>query len=271
MLIFNQMFMLVGNLLMALGLLTKHPAFVAVAALMYSIVRILDAMEKQKAGTFMETGELKPLWETDPDLVEDEGYVGLDGTRYDAAGNVLPPRREFVDMPSRHSQVIHGGGHRHKVTGPTWRERFEEELIRSRYTKVSPTAGTERGDIYEEKMRQKRMEEALLLLHSIQNPDFWKLREMTGDEIPIFHKGGEYKAPSGQREGLAMLADGERVSRPGESLLPDRITIDVNVNVTGGTLSEAELTRTVSAGFMELIRRGDRRLPNRAAMTGVTW
>lgn len=33
--------------------------------------------------------------------------------------------------------------------------------------------------------------------------------------IPSFHTGGTFHAPGGQREGLAMLLDGERVSRPG--------------------------------------------------------
>lgn len=35
--------------------------------------------------------------------------------------------------------------------------------------------------------------------------------------IPEFHTGGVYQAPPGQREGLAMLLDGERVLPPGQS------------------------------------------------------
>lgn len=259
MLIFNGMFTLVGNLLIALGFLAKHPAFLAVAALMYAIVRVLDAVEKQKQGKVMTAGKVKPLWETDHEIVEEEGYVGLDGTRYDAAGNVLAPRREFVDVEGpRYHERPRGGGEWRVDKGAPWEDRFAEALIQSRYAQVAPDAGTSRSDMYEEELRRRAQEQP---------------EPVPGLEqgIPIFHDGGEFKAPPGRREGLAMLEHGERVVPPGGSLLPDRITIDVNVNVTGGTLDEEHLTRVASAGLMELIRRGDRRLPNRAALTGVTW
>jgi hypothetical protein len=98
--------------------------------------------------------------------------------------------------------------------------------------------------------------------------DYWTPPTVDPD-IPKFHTGGEFRAPPGRREGLALLSDGERVSTPGQQ--GGHYTMDINVNVSGGTLDEQRLTRVAEAGLMRLIRQGDRRLPNRAAMTGQTW
>lgn len=66
--------------------------------------------------------------------------------------------------------------------------------------------------------------------------------------IPYLHTGGVFKAPPGSREGLAMLLDGERVMRPGQSAAPS-----VTINVYGSVLSERELIGKVRD---ELIRGG---------------
>jgi hypothetical protein len=70
---------------------------VLAAGAVYAAFKVWDAWQKQKAGIFMTTDKLKPLWETDPNVVEGEGHVGLDGTRYDASGNTLPssPSRPY--------------------------------------------------------------------------------------------------------------------------------------------------------------------------------
>jgi hypothetical protein len=58
--------------------------------------------------------------------------------------------------------------------------------------------------------------------------------------IPLLHTGGVFHAPAGQREGLAMLLDGERVTRPGA---PAGVT--VNVNVAGSIRSERDLVQLI--------------------------
>jgi hypothetical protein len=47
--------------------------------------------------------------------------------------------------------------------------------------------------------------------------------------IPRLHQGGMYRAPAGQREGLAMLLDGERVLSPGQSRNSGAQTIVVQI------------------------------------------
>lgn len=60
--------------------------------------------------------------------------------------------------------------------------------------------------------------------------------------IPAFHTGGVFHAPSGEREGLAMLLDGERVLRPGESggggVVTVRLVIDSGSNPADRALME---------------------------------
>ena len=62
--------------------------------------------------------------------------------------------------------------------------------------------------------------------------------EINTPNIPLLHTGGTFHAPRGQREGLAMLLDGERVSRPGQgggtvvinvagSMLVDRAVVEM--------------------------------------------
>jgi hypothetical protein len=64
--------------------------------------------------------------------------------------------------------------------------------------------------------------------------------------IPYLHTGGTFQAPGGQREGLAMLLDGERVLKPGD-------TGAVTVNVYAPLISSTqELMRMVGDEF----RRG---------------
>lgn len=57
--------------------------------------------------------------------------------------------------------------------------------------------------------------------------------------IPYLHTGGTFQAPRGQREGLAMLLDGERVSRPGQN------EPSIVINVAGSVLSERDLVRVI--------------------------
>ena len=62
--------------------------------------------------------------------------------------------------------------------------------------------------------------------------------------IPELHQGGMFRAPAGEREGLAMLLDGERVTRPGMGSDGDGgLTVVVNVN--GSILSERDLVGVV--------------------------
>ena len=58
--------------------------------------------------------------------------------------------------------------------------------------------------------------------------------------IPYLHTGGVYQAPRGQREGLAMLLDGERVLSPGQSKGGGAT---VNVYVAGSIRSDRDLVR----------------------------
>lgn len=62
--------------------------------------------------------------------------------------------------------------------------------------------------------------------------------------IPYLHTGGTYKAPPGQREGLAMLLDGERVTRPGAPA-----GTVVNVYVQGSIRSDRELVKVIRDEF----------------------
>lgn len=45
--------------------------------------------------------------------------------------------------------------------------------------------------------------------------------------VPSFHTGGTFRAPPGQREGLALLLDGERVLSPGESARSQSVTYNI--------------------------------------------
>jgi hypothetical protein len=68
--------------------------------------------------------------------------------------------------------------------------------------------------------------------------------------IPSFHTGGTFHAPNGQREGLAMLLDGERVLRPGQSAGGGTVI----VNVHGSLLTdERKLVKIIRD---EIDRRG---------------
>jgi hypothetical protein len=58
--------------------------------------------------------------------------------------------------------------------------------------------------------------------------------------IPYLHTGGTFEAPRGQREGLAMLLDGETVSRPGAGS-----GLTVNVYVAGSIRSDRDLVRVI--------------------------
>lgn len=66
--------------------------------------------------------------------------------------------------------------------------------------------------------------------------------------IATLHTGGVFHAPAGQREGLAMLLDGERVTRPGQSATPPII-----VNINGTVLAERQVVGVIRD---ELLRRG---------------
>lgn len=68
--------------------------------------------------------------------------------------------------------------------------------------------------------------------------------------LPTFHGGGTFKAPSGRREGLAMLLDGENVSRPGAGGGPT-----VKIYVAGSIRSDRDLVKVVEDAFA----RGDLR------------
>lgn len=59
--------------------------------------------------------------------------------------------------------------------------------------------------------------------------------------IPYLHQGGTFHAPPGQREGLAMLLDGERVTRPGSS--PSGPV--VNVYVAGSIRSDQDIVKII--------------------------
>lgn len=74
--------------------------------------------------------------------------------------------------------------------------------------------------------------------------------DLPDNPIPTFHTGGVFSAPDGQREGLAMLLDGERVMRPGQS---DGMT--VVVNVAGSIRSDRDLVKVIRD---ELARGGMR-------------
>jgi phage-related protein len=63
--------------------------------------------------------------------------------------------------------------------------------------------------------------------------------------IPAFHSGGTFRAPPGRREGLAMLLDGETVSRPGAS----GAGVTVNVFVAGSIRSDRDLVRVIRDEF----------------------
>lgn len=60
--------------------------------------------------------------------------------------------------------------------------------------------------------------------------------------IPSFHTGGTFQAPAGQREGLAMLLDGEKVTRPGAST---GAPVVVNLYVQGSIRSDRDLIKLV--------------------------
>ena len=66
--------------------------------------------------------------------------------------------------------------------------------------------------------------------------------------IPMLHTGGEFRAPAGQREGLAMLLDGETVNRPGASPVPQ-----VNIYIAGSLVAERDVVKAVRD---ELVRGG---------------
>lgn len=59
-------------------------------------------------------------------------------------------------------------------------------------------------------------------------------------DIPYLHSGGEFRAPAGQREGLAMLLDGERVSRPGQGG-----DVTVHLHVGNVLASERDLVKII--------------------------
>ena len=63
--------------------------------------------------------------------------------------------------------------------------------------------------------------------------------------IPAFHAGGTFHAPTGRREGLAMLLDGETVSRPGAG----QAGVTVNVYVAGTIRSDRDLVRLIRDEF----------------------
>jgi len=63
-------------------------------------------------------------------------------------------------------------------------------------------------------------------------------------DIPLLHSGGTFRAPAGQREGLAMLLDGERVTRPGQ---PAGVT--VHVYVQGSIRSDRDLVKMIRDEF----------------------
>ena len=64
--------------------------------------------------------------------------------------------------------------------------------------------------------------------------------------IPAFHTGGTFRAPAGRREGLAVLLDGEKVSRPGAS---EGSGVTVNVFVAGSIRSDRDLVRVIRDEF----------------------
>jgi hypothetical protein len=63
-------------------------------------------------------------------------------------------------------------------------------------------------------------------------------------DLPYLHTGGTFHAPPGQREGLAMLLDGETVSRPGAAQ-----GVTVNVYVQGSIRSDRDLVRVIRDEF----------------------
>jgi hypothetical protein len=64
--------------------------------------------------------------------------------------------------------------------------------------------------------------------------------EINTPNIPYLHTGGIFRAPAGQREGLAMLLDGERVTRG-----PAAGALVVNVTVHGSIRSDRDLVSLI--------------------------
>ena len=71
--------------------------------------------------------------------------------------------------------------------------------------------------------------------------------EINTPNIPLLHMGGIFHAPGGRREGLAMLLDGERVTRPGEGGTI-RLVIDSGSNPADRLLADL-LRRLVRIEF----------------------
>ena len=66
-------------------------------------------------------------------------------------------------------------------------------------------------------------------------------------QIPYLHTGGEFKAPSGRREGLAMLLDGETVNRPGSN--PGGGENHYHFHIAGSVITQRELYRDIEDGI----------------------
>jgi len=60
-------------------------------------------------------------------------------------------------------------------------------------------------------------------------------------DIPYLHEGGVFRAPGGRREGLAMLLDGEQVSRPGSS----GAVVHNHFHIQGSIIAERQLVGIV--------------------------
>lgn len=65
--------------------------------------------------------------------------------------------------------------------------------------------------------------------------------------IPAFHTGGTFRAPPGEREGLALLLDGERVLRPGQN--GGGSSGDVHLHFHGPVAGEREFIRIIRDEF----------------------
>lgn len=83
----------------------------------------------------------------------------------------------------------------------------------------------------------------------------WGGQTFSTPNVPTLHKGGQYAAPPGRKEGLAMLFDGERVVPPGGA--GDGTPIIVNVYPAGAVMSERDLFTAIEDG----VAAGRLRLP----------
>jgi hypothetical protein len=66
-------------------------------------------------------------------------------------------------------------------------------------------------------------------------------------DLPTFHGGGTFRAPNAGGEGLAMLKDGETISRPGAGESGGNVYL--TVNVAGNLTAQRDLERQLEASL----------------------